>query len=139
MTDNRFTNWEAFISYQKERQINDELLEIIKNIFAHIQLQYQLAPDSIFLRKEKMTFHSEQSTERSKLFLNVHIKKSFLRLLLINDGKIPTIATKVEGVKGYPDLHKIELKKKEDFTTEVRIAILPVSYTHLTLPTTPYV
>ncbi|MFK7982410.1 MAG: hypothetical protein AB8G86_20680, partial [Saprospiraceae bacterium] len=124
MKDTKLNNWQEFIIYQNQRGISGELIQLLKDIYAHLKIQYSITPEQVNLRYEKMTFQVANNKRQGKLFLNVLIKKSFLRLLLLNDGVIPAIATKVEGVKGYPNLHKIELSKNSDFTTEVRMAIL---------------
>ena len=49
--------------------------------------------------------------------------------LIFADGSILDIAPNSQ----------LKIAPKKDFNNEISISLLPVSYTHLTLPTTPYV
>ena len=125
MKDTKFKDWQAFLDHQAKRGLSQKVIELVKAIRLQVTRQFKLDAQQINLQNAKITFHLLSANQRGKVFLNIHLREDLLRLLLINDGgSIPTIAEKIKGVKDYPNLHKIELKQRNDFNTDVILAIM---------------
>jgi tetratricopeptide (TPR) repeat protein len=85
---------------------------------------------------------SKQFNQLDNFLNNLNLKKErqelFYRFDEIFLKLFPRFIEKYNSL--FPDNEKIELKSGELMNSELRIfALIPVSYTHLTLPTTPYV
>ena len=57
----------------------------------------------------------------------------------MNVNQLPILGAEIRGLDLSLDLTDSENKDIKDLLTENLVLIITVSYTHLTLPTTPYV
>ena len=142
-----------FIPVAKRMTISERnvtLEEGLEKLFAPTQIIYAVIGNSIALRvdesKEVLTI-IEKPIDRNQNIETEEVaflKKYSYPILVWEHPISTTILDKMKKTTSYPYNDQLTTNKESteaDFSTEqmVQVTLLPVSYTHLTLPTTPYV
>ena len=133
--------------------VDDEQTRQLRDSEQHLKVFFEKAPDPYFLNDLKGTFiDGNEAAEKLTGYAREElVGKSFLKLKLLSPRQIAKASTLIArnalGKDTGPDEFILSRKDGKQVPVEIRTHpvkiqgkwVVSVSYTHLTLPTTPYV